>query len=337
MQEYLIGIDVGGTNTKIMVMDTHFNVLGEQITPTNLGATLEENSAWMIVAIDTLFEKNGIHAAKIRGIGMGVPGLVDFHANRTVYLPLHHWDGVDPCDSLAKHYNTVSFVDNDANVNALGEYYFGEGSEYRSLVYLTVGTGLGGAAIINGSLLRGKGNAAAEVGHMTVFAEGGRPCVCGKTGCLEPYCSGTELLRLAKESAEKSPDSVLACLVRENGGKLDNRLVSQAAEMGDRTAEALLKQIGRYLGIGVANLMKLFDPDVVFIGGGVSNAGEALLEPVRRTAEEYIMYPAQACPVRRATLGMRAGMFGAAAMAALNTGLDPLRGREASRASVKGE
>lgn len=325
MSEYLIGIDVGGTNTKILLTDTSFSVIGERMIPTRLDLPFEEYTDSVNAAIDDCFSKAGIEEKRVRAVGMGLPGLVDHSKIETILLPLHRWNGMNPCERIADYFGAESFLDNDANINALGEYYFGEGKKYKDIILLTVGTGLGGAAICDGKLLRGKHNAAMEVGHMTIYAEGGRPCVCGNKGCLEPYCSGTAMARLAKEAIDSNPDSLLNDLYWENDGRYDNALVSKAAEQGDKAALEVIDSIAKYLGLGIANLQKIFNPDAVFIGGGVSNAGDLLLDPVRKYSAERVMHPSQDCPILRASLGMKSGMYGAAALAGLGIGLEPKR------------
>lgn len=322
MQEFLIGIDIGGTNTKILITDLHLNTFDSRVINTRLGISLDEYSEDVINAVEECFSSHGIDKKRVVSVGMGIPGLVDYFANKSIYLPLHDWDGIDPCEQIAAHFNAVSSVDNDANINALGEYYFGKGRDYRNMVYLTLGTGLGGAVIIDGKLLRGKRNACAEMGHICIQSKGGRRCVCGRNGCFQSYCSGTVMTELAGDACRRYPESMLAKYAKESGSAFNNALVSKAAQEGDTAALEVMDEIAFYLGVGVATIQKIFDPDAVFIGGGVSNAGELLLEPARKVAAQEVMHPVQGCGIFKATLGMNSGMYGAAVLAAMKIGID---------------
>ncbi len=322
MQTYLIGIDIGGTNTKILITDAKLQPLAFRIIDTRLGISLFDFSHDVIAAAESCFCENGIDNGKVLAVGMGIPGLVDFSANKTIYLPLHNWNGIDPCKYIAEHFGCVSVLDNDANINALGEYCFGKGKKYKNIVFITLGTGLGGAVINDGRLLRGRNNASAEFGHICLEAVGGKPCVCGRRGCFQAYCSGTAMTELAEESCRRNPHSRLAMMVRDNNWAVDNSFVTKAASEGDGAALEVLNEIAFYLGTGVATLQKIFNPDAVFIGGGVSNAGDLLLDRARKTVAEELMHPIQSCEMFKASLGMKSGMYGAAVLAAMKSGID---------------
>ncbi len=320
MQELYVGIDVGGTNTKIVLLDGQMNPVAKDTRPTCM-SSLEAFTDDLCRAVEDCMSTLPGDRGEIQAFGMGVPGLVDSFSSRSIYLPLHLWNGVNPCEGVAQHFDAPSVLDNDANINALGERFFGRGRQYRDFLYITVGTGIGGAAVCGGKLLRGRCNAAMEIGHMTVVSQGGRPCVCGKTGCLEPYCSGTAMRKLAEEEIRTHPESLLAELVRAKG-TYDNELTARAAQDGDPSALRVIEEISYYLGLGIANLCKIFNPEAVFVGGGVSNAGDVLLDPVRAVLATKVMHPSQDCPVFQASLRGESGMFGAAAMAAESVGRD---------------
>ncbi|MGO5165290.1 MULTISPECIES: ROK family protein [unclassified Candidatus Paralachnospira] len=314
MEGYFIGIDVGGTNVKLMIMDEEKQVVAKTQIPTKAERGYEAVSDDMIETLDRMFEKNGIREPKIQALAMGLPGTVDRKAGETVYLAKLRWDGFNPAKKLGEYYRAPYFIENDANINALGEYAFGESGK-ENLLLLTLGTGVGGGIIINGKIFGGAANMAGEFGHMMVQTEGGDICLCGRRGHLEAYCSGTAMMRDALEMMKNRRKTILHQYVKENEGVYDNSMVTRGVKEGDATCREILNRFISYLAAGISTLMMLFNPEVVLIGGGVSNAGDLLIEPLNQKCREMVLSERSYCPVIRTSLGSEAGMYGACALA----------------------
>jgi glucokinase len=215
---------------------------------------------------------------------------------------------------MRKHLGLPVFVDNDANVAALAEFLFGAGRGARNVVMLTIGTGIGGGLILDGEIYRGSTGAGAELGHIVV-QEDGPPCQgnCPNHGCVETLASGTAIAREGKAAAEREPDSALGKALAE--GPLVGKTVTELAIKGDPLAVEVVAQAGRHLGVALASLANIFDPDVIVIGGGVSAVGELMTGPAREELQSRALTPMNRTPVKLAELGPDAGMIGAAAMA----------------------
>lgn len=321
MHRYLIGIDVGGTNIKMMIMDEGYGVIAETSVPTMAELGYEVISDRMLLELDGMFAERGIETPAVAAVGMGLPGTVDKRSNRTVYLAKLRWDGFNPAEKIGRHYHAPSFIDNDANINALGEYQFGTEKKADSLALLTLGTGVGCGLVVNGRIFGGAANMAGEAGHMIVSAEGGAICLCGRRGHLEGYCSGTALERSAKEMLAARPESLLAGYVKENHGVYDNRMIPRGVCEKDEVCLELWERYVHYLSVGVANIMTMYNPEVILLGGGISGAGELLLEPVNQKTAKMVLCERSWCPVKGAALGARAGMYGACALAGQEVGL----------------
>jgi len=202
---------------------------------------------------------------------------------------------------------------NDANAAVLGEWAFGAGQGRQNLIYITISTGVGGGMIIDGRLVLGLRGLAGEVGHMTLQADGPR-CNCGNYGCWEALSSGTAIARDGAEAVRSGQSSWLVELSQGDPDRVDARLVGEAAHQGDGAALQIIRQAARYSGIGVANLLHLFSPEVVLVGGGVSNLGDIFFEPLRRTAFKRVMPAYRNVPIVRAALGPDVGLLGAVAL-----------------------
>lgn len=323
MDSYVVGIDVGGTNVKIMIMDENRQAAAKRTIPTRRENSYEEISDRIIASIEGMMAENHLDREALKAVAMGLPGTVDIKRNVTVRLSALHWDGFNPCEKIGEHFHTQYFIENDANINAYGEYVFGDNGHADSLALVTLGTGVGCGIILDGKIAGGANNMAAELGHMIIDADGGARCLCGKRGHLEGYCSGVALTREAQAMMEAFPDTVLVEYQRKNGGIFDNAMVTRGYEAGDRVCRELIERYTHYLAVGLANVMTMFNPELVLVGGGISNAGGIIIEPVNRLCRELVLSERSYCPVKRATLGSEAGMFGACALAAQKMGWKP--------------
>ena len=304
-----IGVDVGGTKIAAAVVTEGGKILAETRYPSS--GPQERLLSSIAQAINEVGEGIG----EIGGVCIAVPGFVLAAENKVVFAPnLHTIEGVRLKDEIGERTGLNIAVENDANAAAWGEFRFGAGSEVDHLVFVTLGTGIGGGVISHGILLRGAQGAGGELGHITIQAQGGPQCGCGNYGCLEALASGTAITRRAREVASEQPGSALG-RIAVNRDVLGED-VTEAAQNGDEVAISVLDEIGTWLGVGLAGFVNVFNPDVVAVGGGASQAGELILEPARREMYRRAQSPSRNfADVQEATLGPESGVLGAAALA----------------------
>ncbi len=302
-----IGVDVGGTKIAAGVVTPEGEILNEVRYPS--AGPRERLLSSIARAIDEV--RDGF---EIGGVCLAVPGFVMTAENRVIFAPnLHAIEGVPLKDELGERTGLSVTVENDANAAAWGEFRFGAGSEADHLVFVTLGTGVGGGIITSGVLLRGAQGAGGELGHVTIQATGPR-CGCGNRGCLEALASGTAIQRRAREVASEQPDSALGRLAVER--KVLGEDVTELAREGDEAAVSVLEETGRWLGIGLAGFVNIFNPEVIAIGGGAAKAGELILEPARQEVHLRAQSPSRdLVRIQEATLGPKSGILGAAALA----------------------
>ena len=307
-KKYVVGVDLGGTKIYTALVDLEGNIVNEKVVETLAEEGQEAVSERILDTIANVIA--GVDNELIKAIGVGSPGPLD--AKKGIIfepsnLPFKNYEIVK---TIKDRFNLPTYLDNDANVATLAEFMFGAGKGTENMVYITVSTGIGGGAIINGKLYRGHTANALEVGHMTVSKEGPR-CGCGNVGCAESFASGTAIGKRAKEA--------VASKVVTSLKKYDNvtaKEVFKEASNGDRVAKNILKNSLTYLGIAVANTITNFDPEKVVIGGGVVNGGDIVIDTIRKVVEERCMPTfVENCTVEKALLGGKAGVLGAAALA----------------------
>jgi glucokinase len=298
---------VGGTKIAAGVVTPEGEILKETRYPTPTSSErLVENLARAISEVRDGHE--------VGGICLAVAGLILAQENKVVFSPnLHAVEGIPLKELLEPRIGLPLTVENDANAAALGEFRFGAGSEVDHLVFVTLGTGIGGGVITHGVLLRGAQGSGGELGHVTIQSTGPR-CACGNRGCLEALASGTAIARRAREVASEKPDSALGRLAVKR--KLLGEDVTELARNGDEVALSVLEETGRWLGIGLAGFVNIFNPEVVAVGGGVMAARELILESARREVRLRARPPSRdLVEVKEATLGPESGVLGAAALA----------------------
>lgn len=302
-----IGIDLGGINTAAALVSEEGEILKKRSVPT---PRTPEGVADVIAGhVRTLAEEQPELAPCI---GIGAPGSLDTKRGVIQYWSNLAFRDVPLADMVQQRCGYPAVMENDANCAALGEFVSGAGKGSQSLVVITLGTGIGGGAVLNGRLATGLNGGGLEVGHM-VIQHRGRPCTCGRRGCFETYCSATALIREARKAMATDRDSLLWTLAGEPE-KLNGKLVFEAAAAGDETAGRVLEEFLDYLGTGVTNLINVFQPEVFCIGGGLAGAGEQIMAPVRQTVEREVYAGENDIRPRivRATLGNDAGLIGAA-------------------------
>lgn len=304
MKKYVFGVDIGGTTVKLGLFDVEGNVLDKWEIPTRT-----ENGGEKILPdiADSIREKmKQIDKDFVAGVGVGAPGPVDGKGivHRAVNLG---WGTFSIKDTLEDLLNMPVMAGNDANVAALGEMWMGGGQGYRDLVVVTLGTGVGGGIIIDGKMLTGATGAGGEIGHIHVNDEEEEICGCGNKGCLEQYSSATGITRLANRLlASSDKDSVL------RGGEVSAKTVFDAVKERDPLAVEVAEKFGKYLGDGLASIACVVNPEAIVIGGGVSKAGEILIDFIRPHYEKNVFHGSRQVKFSLATLGNDAGIYGAA-------------------------
>lgn len=307
-----VGIDVGGTRIAGGVVDEHGAILAtaQRESPATDSAAIQR-------CIEDLVAELRVHH-DIRAVGVGAAGFVDSKRSTVMFAPNLAWRDEPLRADLEKRIDLPVVIENDANAAAWGEFTFGAAHDVDDSLLVTVGTGVGGGIVLNGELHRGAFGVAAEIGHMRVVPDG-RICGCGNRGCWEQYASGNALVRDTRELARHG-SLIARSLVDRAGGDVDaitGPLITEAARDGDAFAHEQLASLGRWLGEGVASLAAVLDPAVVVVGGGVSEAGDLLLNPIRAHFKANLTgrHYRPELDVRAAVLGNKAGMIGAADLA----------------------
>lgn len=314
-KDLVIGVDLGGTRFRVCLADMAGRILYRQswLTPAEEGP--EAVLASLQIAAKEVAAAESL--SRVAALGLGAPGPLNPWTGVLIEPPnLPGWNNVPVRQIMERGLGIPVFVGNDANLAALGELYYGAARGLRNIVYLTVSTGVGGGVIVDGRLLLGRSGLAAELGHTTVDASG-PPCGCGNYGCLEALASGTAITREAKSRIRDGIETAVLALAGGDVDAVDAVMVEKAAREGDVFALSLLRAAGRYLGIGVANILHTFEPEMVIIGGGVSNAGSLLFDPMWDELRRRVMTPAYLEDLKIVTpeLGDDAGLMGAVALA----------------------
>ncbi len=313
--KYYIGIDLGGTNIKAgVVTDTH-EIIAKESIKTNFPRTAEQIADDMAAVSRTVCEKAGISIDDVEWVGIGTPGTVDTEEGIIEFANNLNFHFVPMRKLMEERLGKKVYLENDANAAAFGEAVAGVAKGAKHAIGITLGTGVGGGIIIDGKIYGGYNFAGAELGHMVVEYEG-RQCTCGRKGCIEAYASATGLINMTKEYMAEYPDSYLWELC---GGNLDNvsgKDAFIAQRKGDEAGRKTVEKYIGYLGCGLASFVNIFQPEILFIGGGVCNEGEALLAPLRKIIEEqsYCVNESRRTKLVVAKLGNDAGIIGAALM-----------------------
>ncbi len=316
MSKKIIGIDLGGTSVKFAILTQEGEVQEKWSIKTNI---LDEGSHIvddMIESINHRLKLLNLSAEDFIGIGMGSPGVVDREKGTVIGAYNLNWKTLQPVKEKIEKATGISFfIDNDANVAALGERWKGAGENQPDVVFMTLGTGVGGGIVAEGKLLHGVAGAAGELGHITVDFDQPILCTCGKKGCLETVASATGIVNLTRRYADEyAGDAELKKLI-DNGEDVNAKIVFDLAKAGDELALIVYRNFARYLGIACANIGSILNPSTIVIGGGVSAAGEFLLDGVRKVYEENSFPQVRmSTKLALATLGNDAGVIGAASL-----------------------
>ena len=309
MKEYAFGIDLGGTTAKIGLFTTTGDLLEKWEVPTDTsdqGARILPNLA---AAVQDKMAQRSLRPDQIEGVGLGVPGPVqDSSVVAIVCANLGGWGDCDAGAQLSQLLGGLRVqVGNDANVAALGEIWMGAAKGCRSAVMVTLGTGVGGGVVADGKLIEGAHGAGGEIGHITVNPQETAQCGCGKHGCLEQYSSATGVVRCMNKLLEQNPD--VPCTLR--GRDFAAKDVFDAARSGDKLAQQEVEDMTLTLALALGNIAAITDPEMFLVGGGVARAGDVLLEPLSRHYQAIAFLSCRNTPIRLASLGNDAGIYGA--------------------------
>lgn len=313
---YVVGMDLGGTNLRAAVVDESGRILSRARVATGAADGPDAVIARMAECAKAAWEDASLAPSDILAIGVGAPGPLNTRTGTVIEAPnLPGWKNIPLGARLEEAAGVTVFVENDANAAAWGEKWAGAGRDVQSLIMLTLGTGVGGGIVIDGKLLHGIDDTAAEIGHITIRPDG-PVCGCGNHGCLEALASATALARRARELVASGGGKIIAELAGGDASRIEARTVHEAILRGDEDARELMAAVGADLGIAIAGLVNVLNPEMVILGGGMIGAGEYLFEPVRAEVRKRAFpVPAERARIVPAELGDDAGIIGAAGVA----------------------
>jgi glucokinase len=317
-EQFIVGIDLGGTNIAAGVMPTDgTREIAMRMVPTHAeegaGAVVDRIAALVEDVIAQTQLETGAERTDFLGVGIGSPGPLDRARGVVIVTPNLGWRDFPLRDEVSKRVNLPATLDNDANCATIGEWWCGAAKGGRNVVGLTIGTGIGGGLILDGRIYHGASDAAGEIGHTTIDSTG-RRCKCGNYGCLEAYTSGPAIAERARETLEGGDDSVLLSMVDGDVNRITAQTVFEASKRGDRVALEVVRDTAHFLGVGISNLINIFNPDTFVIAGGVTQAGDLLFDPLRAEVRRRAFKPSvEACRIVPGALPLSAGVVGAVA------------------------
>lgn len=310
---YYLGVDLGGTNIAAAVVDENYKILATGKVKTNLPRP-EAEIADAVFEAGILAVKNaGLSLDDIREVGVGTPGIVNPKTGMVCYSCNLDFKNTNLGALLEERFGRRVFLENDANAAAYGEQLAGAGKGTDDFIAITLGTGVGGGVILNGKIVSGSNSAGGELGHIVIVKDG-ETCGCGRNGCWESYASATALIRQTKAAMQKNKDSLMWSLVGGDIEKVSGKTSFDAMRMGDEVAKQVVKEYCDYVACGLTNIINIFQPDALCIGGGISKEGETLVAPIREYVqrERYSKNVEKQTIIKSAELGNDAGIIGAA-------------------------
>ncbi len=305
-----IGIDLGGTNIAVGLVDENNKIIAQDSTPTLAEREYTEIVKDMAMLCKKVTESADYTMDDVLGIGIGSPGSIDNENGVVIYTNNLNMKNAPIADEMRKYFDIPVNIENDANAAAYGEYAI-NGGGVDSFIFITLGTGVGGGIVLDGKLYRGFNGAGGELGHVPLIYNG-YPCTCGRKGCWESYASVTALIRQTKEAIEKNPDSLMKKIAEEEG-KVSGRTAFMAAKQGDAAGKAVVDQYLEYVAEGICGVVNTFQPERLLIGGGISKEGDYMLEPIKKYVQNNTYN--RDLPITKieiATLFNDAGIIGAA-------------------------
>ena len=307
-----VGIDVGGTGLKAGIVDENGKLLNKCTCPTGVErgheAVINDMANLALQAI----AEGGFTVDDVKAIGIGIPGILDPKTNRVPFCTNLGWHDVPLVELMQKVIDKPIYVNNDATVAGFAEAVAGVSAGVKDSVFVTLGTGVGGGIFIDGKPYSGAHGVGSEIGHI-IIVDGGEMCTCGTAGCWERYASATAIIRMGKKAAQENPECAIAKAVNGDLEQITARTVIDAAKAGDPVAEQVFDQYVHYLCVGLVSIINMIDPEMIVLGGGVSGAGQFLLDAVRAKMDTMVFYKAMDyAKIELAVLGNDAGIIGAA-------------------------
>jgi len=317
---YVVGVDLGGTNVRAALVDRQGRILEEARRPSLAESSAEETLTAIHDAVADVLGRHNVHARQVVGIGIGLPGIMDSETGVVFWSPnFPAWKDVAVPPAVGTPLSLPTYILNDARCAALGELQFGAGRGARHMVMITLGTGIGGAFVVDGRLLLGPNGSIGEVGHMTIDPNGPR-CGCGNFGCWEQWCARDAIIERALRLVQRGRATRMLERVAEPG-EITPQLIAEAAGEGDALAREVMEETAFYVGVGVANLINMLNPEIFVIGGGIAQAGEVLFEPLKRTVRaRAVALQQRTARILPAELGDNAGVMGAVVLALQRSG-----------------
>ncbi|MCI7691551.1 MAG: ROK family protein [Oscillospiraceae bacterium] len=310
---YNIGIDLGGTNIKVGLVDENYNIVQKATAKTNLPRPADEICGTIVELIWQCLNAAKVTIGEVNSIGIGTPGVANRNSGVVLYSCNLDFHNTDLRTLLKQRLNKPIYVENDANAAAFGEVLAGAGKGYSDVVVVTLGTGVGGGIIIGGKIYTGFNFCGAELGH-TVIEFNGRQCGCGRKGCFEAYSSATALINMTKEAMEAHKDSKMWEIAGGDIEKVDGKTAFDGMRADDEAAKGVINMYIEYLGCGLTNIVNTFQPEVLLIGGGICKEGENLTKPLYEIIkrDSYCVDEKQSTKLDICKLGNDAGIIGAA-------------------------
>ena len=309
--DYYVGIDLGGTNTKIGLLNIEGDILKSSIIKTLSSEGVDKTMERIWSVIQELAKETDVNIENVKGIGMGIPGPVEDQSIVAFFANFPWGTNVNVKEKLEKITGIETKLDNDANIIALGEAKYGAAKGSKSSVTVALGTGIGGGIYVNGMLISGFKGAGGEIGHMKIVKDG-RVCGCGQKGCFEAYASATGLIREAVSRLTVNKQNLLYTMIEGNIAGLEAKDIFDAAKEGDAFSLDLVDYEAEYLAMGIANILNIINPETIVLGGGVALAGDILLEPLRKKLEKYALpVTLEDLKIVQGILGNEAGIKGA--------------------------
>ncbi|WP_302820366.1 ROK family protein [Fusobacterium ulcerans] len=309
--DYYVGIDLGGTNTKIGLLNIEGDILKSSIIKTLSSEGVDKTMERIWSVIQELAKETDVNIENVKGIGMGIPGPVEDQSIVAFFANFPWGTNVNVKEKLEKITGIETKLDNDANIIALGEAKYGAAKGSKSSVTVALGTGIGGGIYVNGMLVSGFKGAGGEIGHMKIVKDG-RVCGCGQKGCFEAYASATGLIREAVSRLTVNKQNLLYTMIEGNVAGLEAKDIFDAAKEGDIFSLDLVDYEAEYLAMGIANILNIINPETIVLGGGVALAGDILLDPLRKKLEKYALpVTLEDLKIVQGILGNEAGIKGA--------------------------
>ena len=311
---YIIGIDLGATYTRGVLADLDANFLTEIQTPTEIHKGFDFIIKNTVAIIEKLQNRRGIDKNQIKGIGFGVAGLINRDTKKISFSPDFAWEEIDFQKEMEKYIKLPFYFDNSTRLMALGEQVYGESKNLKNFAVINIGYGIAAGLVIEGILTKGKSGFSGEFGHITIDNNSDIKCKCGKYGCLEALASGNRIAEMGIKLIEREPTGILSRLAENKMALVDAKLVAEAAKEGDLDALQIFEEITDNICIGIGDLVNLLNPEYVFIGGGISLAGDFFYEMINSKKNKYLLKPNRDIAIKAATFAENATAIGAVSL-----------------------